>query len=348
MNKRTRLFLLVAAAILVVGLGTGLIASYVGLQNLTIIGGKGPAELAYVPVDARAIAYANVRDVMNSELRRKLDSIHPGGDGARSFQEQTGLDLEKDIDYLVAAIVGASSDPEVESGPPLILARGTFDQVRLEGFARQEGATIEDYKGHRLITHEKFGVAFVEPGLVAVGFPDSVKKAIDTKAAGGQNASDNDELVRLIRDVEDGTVWAVAKFDAIAGSRIPREFAGKLPQISWFSVKGVVGSGVEGQLRAEARDDMAAQDLRQVIQGFMALARMQAGSQPAIADFMNSLQLGGQGKTVSLSFSVPPSVIDAIGGLRAQQPRAPRLPIEPPVPGPSTPEPPKAPAPPAL
>jgi hypothetical protein len=348
MNKRTRLFLLVAAAILIVGLGTGLVASYVGLQNLTIIGGTGPAELAYVPVDARAIAYANVRDVMNSELRRKLDSIHPGGDGARSFQEQTGIDIEKDIDYLVAAVVGDSADPAVEGAPPLMLARGNFDQVRLEGFARQEGATIEDYKGHRFITHEKFGVAFVEPGLVAVGFPDSVKKAIDTKAAGGQNATNNDELLRLIRDVDDGTVWAVAKFDALASSRLPREFAGKLPQISWFSVKGVIGSGIDGQLRAETRDDMAAQDLRQVIQGFMALARMQAGNQPAIADFMNSMQLGGTGKTVSLSFSVPPSVIDAIGGLRAQQPRVPRLPIEPPVPGPSTPEPPKAPAPPAL
>ena len=108
-------------------------------------------------------------------------------------------------------------------------------------------------------------------GLVAVGGPVAVKKAIDTKAAGGQNATDNDELMRLIRDVDDGTVWAVAKFDAIAGSRLPREFAGKLPQISWFSVKGVVGSGIDGQVRAEARDDAAAQDLRQVVQGFMAL-----------------------------------------------------------------------------
>jgi hypothetical protein len=80
----------------------------------------------------------------------------------------------------------------------------------------------------------------------------------------------------------------------------------------------------------------------------MALARMQAGNQPAIADFMNSIQLGGEGKTVSLSFSVPPAVIDAIGGLRAQQPRVPKLPTEPPVPAPSAPEPPAPPAPPAL
>ena len=347
MNKRTRLFLVVAAAILVVGLGTGLIASYVGLQNLTIIGGKGPAELAYVPVDVRIVAYANVRDVMDSDLRRKLDSVAPGGDGARAFHEKTGIDIERDIDYLLAAVVNPD-DSSFESGPPLVLAHGTFDQVRLEGFARQEGASVEDYKGHRLITHEMFAVAFVEPGLVALGSPAAVKKAIETKAAGAQNASDNDELMRLIRDVDDGTVWAVAKFDALAAARIPPEVAGKLPQISWFSAKGVIHSGIDAQIRAEARDEMAAQDLRQVIQGFMALARMQATNQPAVADFMNSIQLGGQGKTVSLSFSVPSTVIDAIGGLRALQPRTPALPTEPPVPAPTAPEPPRPPTPPAL
>jgi len=347
MNKRTRLFLVVAATILVIGLGTGLVASYVGLQNLTIIGGKGPAELAYVPADAHIVAFANVRDVMDSELRRKLDSVAPGGDGARAFQEKTGIDIEHDIDYLLAAVVNPG-DSSFESGPPLVLAHGTFDQVRLEGFARQEGASVEEYRGHRLITHDMFGVAFVEPGLVALGSPAAVKKAIDTKTAGAQNASDNDELMRLIRDVDDGTVWAVAKFDALAAARIPPEVAGKLPQISWFSAKGVIHSGIDAQIRAEARDEMAAQDLRQVIQGFMALARMQAANQPAVADFMNSIQLGGQGKTVSLSFSVPSTVIDAIGGLRALQPRTPALPTEPPVPAPTAPEPPSPPTPPAL
>jgi len=347
LNKRTRLFLLIAAGILVVGLGTGLVASYVGLQNLSLIGGKGPAEFAYVPADARLVAFANVRDVMDSELRRKLDAFHQGGDGARGFQERTGIDIEKDIDYVIAAGVGI---PEGDKAPPLVLARGRFDQVRIEGFATQEGATVTDYKGKRLLTHENFGLAFVEPGLVAIGGPEAVRKAIDTKA-GSQNATSNDELMRLVHDVDDGTVWAVAKFDEVAGARLPREVASKLPAISWFSAKGVIGAGVDGQIRAEARDEMSAQDLRQVIQGFTALARMQAGNQPGITDFINSLQLGGQGKTVSLSFSLPPSVVDAIGALRAQRPprapQAPELPTPPPVPAPP-PAPAAPPAPPAL
>ena len=79
MTKRTRLFLSIAAGVLVAGLGTGLVASYMGgFQGLTIVGGDGPEELAYVPSDARFVAYADVRDVMSSEVRRKLSLTQPG------------------------------------------------------------------------------------------------------------------------------------------------------------------------------------------------------------------------------------------------------------------------------
>ena len=83
MTKRTRLFVVIAAGILVVGLGTGLLASYMGIQNLTLIGGNGPEEFAYVPADARVLGFANVRAVMDSELRRKLMELHPGAGQCR-------------------------------------------------------------------------------------------------------------------------------------------------------------------------------------------------------------------------------------------------------------------------
>ena len=65
-----------------------------------------------------------------------------------------------------------------------------------------------------------------------------------------------------------------------------------------------------GRLRAETRDDESANNLRQVIQGLLALGRM-TNDQKAIA-LLNSLQLSGSGKTVSLSFAVPSEVIDMI------------------------------------
>ena len=340
MTKRTRLFVLIAAGILVVGLGTGLLASYMNIQTLTLIGGNGPEEFAYVPADAQVVGFANVRAVMDSEVRRKLMELHPGADNADRFQERTGINITQDIDSVVAAV---TNEVSAEHGPPLVLARGRFDQVRLEGFAREEGGVVEDYKGTRLITHENFGMAFVEPGLVALGAPAVVRRAIDTKLAANGNITSNDELMNLVKQVNGGTVWGVARFDALTGVRIPAEVKDRLPALSWLSIKGVVGSGIEGLINAEARDDQAAQDLRQVVQGFVALGRMQAGpNHPEVADFLNSLQLTGQGRTVTLGFSIPSAMIDTLGALRAGR----RPGQAQPAPTPEQPEP--RPAPPAL
>jgi len=344
MTKRTRLFVVISAGILVVGLGTGLLASYMGIQNLTLIGGNGPEEFAYVPSDARVLGFANVRAVMDSEVRRKLMEIHPDAHNADQFRERTGINITQDIDSVVAAMTSEVADGK---GPPLVLARGRFDQARLEGFAREEGGVVEDYKGIRLITHDDFGVAFVEPGLVALGAPAAVRRAIDTKQGGNGNITGNDEVMRLVKQVDSGTVWGVARLDSLAGMRIPAEVKDRLPAISWLSIKGVVNGGIDGLISAEARDDQAAQDLRQVVQGFVALGRMQAGpSHPEIADFLNSLQLTGQGRTVSLGFSVPSAMIDTLGALRAgRRPGQAQPNSQPETPEPSEP---RRPAPPAL
>jgi hypothetical protein len=149
--------------------------------------------------------------------------------------------------------------------------------------------------------------------------------------------------MRLVHQVDNGTVWGVARFDALTGVNLPTEIKDRLPAISWVSIKGLINGGVEGLISAEARDDQAALDLRQVVQGFVALARMQAGpSHPEIADFVNSIQLTGQGRTVSLGFSLPSELIDAIAALRAGRrpgqaqpaPEAPATPETAPVPAP--------------
>jgi hypothetical protein len=343
MTKRTRLFVAIAAGILVVGLGTGLLASYMGVQNLTLIGGNGPDDFAYVPSDARMLAYANVRAVMDSEVRRKLMELHPGADNADRFQERTGINIEEDIDSIIAAVTSEMTDGQ---GPPLVLARGRFDQVRLEGFAREEGGVVDEYRGKRIITHDNFCVAFVEPGVVALGTPATVRRAIDTKLTGTpSNVTTNEELMNLVRNIDDGTVWGVARFDSLTGVRLPEEVKSKLPAISWLSAKGLVNGGIEGQVSAEARDDIAAQDLRQVIQGFVALGRLQVGpNHPEVSEFINSLQLTGTGKTVSLGFSVPSAMIDVLKALRGSREAQPGTA----APAPTTPEAPESPAPPAL
>ena len=326
MTKRTQRFVFLGVTILVLGLGTGLVASYVGLPNLGIVGSDGPAELAYVPADATVVAFADVREVMDSELRQKLLKISPDADqGADSFQAETGINLQTDVDHLVASVSGAPDPSNPANMRPLLVARGRFDTARIEAAIRIKGGTVEDYKGKRLITVEnELGLAFVEPDLAVVGVPASVRRAIDTKAS-GQNVTGNANVMRLVRDFDNGNAWVVAHIEAVtSGNVIPAEIKKQLPPVTWLAVSGRIDDGVRAVVRAEARDEAAANNLRDVVRGLVALARLQAGQHAELAALVNSLELGGQGTTVSLSVTVPPAIIDMLGALRGQLPAQPQ------------------------
>ena len=75
MTSKTRYFVIASLLVIGVGLGTGLVAYYVGFPAGAFAGRGGPAELEYVPRNAAVIAYADVRDVMTSELRQRLGEV---------------------------------------------------------------------------------------------------------------------------------------------------------------------------------------------------------------------------------------------------------------------------------
>ena len=106
MSNKTRYFVAISGAILVIGLGTGLVASYMGFPVSVFSSAAGPDELQYVPADASVVAYANVREVMNSEFRQRFRQLEPSTQDKNEFEEKTGLNFEEDIDSVVAAVMG--------------------------------------------------------------------------------------------------------------------------------------------------------------------------------------------------------------------------------------------------
>jgi hypothetical protein len=322
MTRKTRYFMGGSAAILVAGLGTGLVAFYGGGFPSLSASNSGPAELSYVPADAAVVAFANVGEVMASDLRQRLKLVLPQEQGQREFQELTGIDIEKDIDYIVAAMTASAAGVKEPNG--LVVARGRFNTTLLENLARQHGGVVEEYKGKRLVkaspAHDDTGsgrhphpvmLAFLEPGLVAIGSEAAIKSSIDAQLT-AKSITSNNEIMELVSDIGVGNnAWAVGRFDAIANqAHMPAEIATKLPAIKNFAVMTNINGGVTGSFRAETKDDASAENLRQVVQGLLALGRMT--NDPKATALMNSLQLSGSGKTVRLSFSVPSEVLDMI------------------------------------
>lgn len=327
MTKRTRYFVMGAGAILVAGLTTGLVASMVGLPAV-LSRAAGPDELQFVPPDAVLVGYANVREVMSSEFHQRFRRMAPQSPERNEFQEKTGLDIEQDIASVVVAMLpepGAApsgADRDRDDSKALVLARGRFNAPRLERLALDHGGTVEDYRGKRLLTridnHDFMTMGFLDADLVAMGSDDAVRRAIDAQAS-GRSVTSNTDLMRQVSEVDGNSAWAVGRFDAIAGhTRLPAEIRAQVPAVTWFSAAGRVDGGLTGQLKAEARDDEAAQNLRDILRGFMALAKLQSGSRPGMKQMVDSLQLAGDGRMVTLQFAVPRELFDALEEMHRQ------------------------------
>ena len=140
-----------------------------------------------------------------------------------------------------------------------------------------------------------------------------VRTAIDLQKS-GDDVTKNGEIMDLLRSLDRGNAWAIGRFDAlVSDARLPAQLASQIPPITVFSVSGRVDSGIRGVVRADTRDETAANNLRDVVRGFLGLARLQAGNRPEFQRMMQSLELGGTGKSVALSFSIPGDVFDAVG-----------------------------------
>ena len=266
-----------------------------------------------MPADSAVVAYADVRSIMDSDLRLRLTAAMPMHEkGQEEFQAQTGINIETDIDYIVAAATGVSDNPD-----GLIVARGRFNDALLESLAREHGGQVEEYKGKRLInspqteaSHPQMTLAFLEPGLVAIGTQATVRRAIDAQMS-SHSITSNSEMMQMVADIgASSNAWAVGRFDTIAAqANLPAEIASKMPPVKWFAASGHINGGIQGKLTAEATDDAAAENLRKQVTGALAFGEMIARSEPQIGALINSLQLSGSGKTVAVSFTVPAEIL---------------------------------------
>jgi len=385
MTPRTRYFFAAAAVLLVAGIGVGLVAYYRTGRQAIIPAGL-PDELRYVPATADLVAYADVKTVMNSELRRELERSTMGPRRGRSeMHEFAGIDVERQVDHIVAYLEKIDTEsPAAENnqpprpaepgaprrdGPPrgLLIAQGTFEQGKVEQFLREHDGAMGDYHGKHIAIrrpspadngdkelrghNEEVAVGFLQPTLIALGDADLVRAAIDlsSNASPAANVTSNAEVMNLVRDAAGETAWVVGHFDAVSRRiGVPSALRRQIPPLRMVAAKARINGGVKATIRAETADDAAADQVRDVIRGFLSLIRLQAGAKPEMQELLKTLELGGRGSTVQLSFAMTPETFRLVV---PQPPRdlhregSPELPV-PSVP-PARTDPPSPPTPPA-
>ena len=329
MTKKTRTFVLAAAAVLFIGLAGGLIA-YLAYNRVAGVGAGLPAEMRYVPAEVALVAFADVHAVMNSELRRALmPSVDPESrKGRQMMNDFAGVDVEKQVHHIVAYVEPYTApDPQAQAKPEmpraLVMVQGTFDPARIEAFILERAGTMDEYKGRKIFVRSEDGhdmaVGLVGSDLIAMGQGDLVRGVIDQSQGAGlaKNITSNPEMMTLIRDNAGSTAWVVGQFSEISRRmRLPSGVTGQVPPVQVVSVKANINGGVKVAVRAETGDAAAADQLRDLVRGFIALGRLQAGAKPELETLLKTIELSGTDKTVRLSFALPVDTVRALAPSR--------------------------------
>jgi hypothetical protein len=336
-TAKTRYALLGSAAILTAGLAAGTVA-YMGGMPRAFASNAGPDELSLVPAGAAVVAYANVQGVMSSEFRQRLNTLMDNeGKERQEFQEQTGIDVEQDIDAVIAAMSPGTDGSMHQNG--FVALRGRFETDKIEALVTSKGGKLTEYKGAKLliagdepsatepaepteptvegaIRHRVHPViALVNANLVIVGSETAVKAAIDRNAGEGTASITSDaEFVRMLESVDqNSTVWAIGRPKIFqAGTEIPNQLMQQMPEIKWFAASGHLNGGLQATVRAEGKDEEAGKNMREVVQGVLALARLQFDSKPEFKPLLNTVQVEGTGNGVALHMTLPAEMLDVI------------------------------------
>jgi hypothetical protein len=265
------------------------------------------------------------------------------GKGRQEFQEHTGIDVEKDIDAIIAALA-PSPDGTNPHETGFVALRGRFDTAKIEALVTSKGGRLGEYNGARLLLspeHEAEAapadgtatptvdgqvrkhfnpvIALVNANLVIVGAEPAVKAAIDRNAGtAGATASitSDPEFLRMLESVDqNSTVWAIGRpkaFGLNPAGEVGSQVLQQMPEIKWFAASGHLNGGLQATFRAEGKDEEAGKNMREVVQGVLALARLQIDSKPEFKPLLNTVQVEGTGNGVALHVTLPAEMLDIL------------------------------------
>jgi hypothetical protein len=323
----TRSRLVVLSALVVTGVGVvgALGALYLDPARAAV--GPLPAEGLALPADTRFVMGFDVQRFVASPLYQRFGRDREGAARPQAFtelEEKTGLSPERDVDRLV--IAGRSVEKGGRDGAVLLVS-GRFDRTRLSRAIETEsrGVTTKSHRGTTVYlfregTKGAGAAAFLDDDTLVMGSADSVEATITNYAGGDTPVRANAGLIALLESVKPGsTFWAVG--DQSVLSRLPLSIPAPGGSVSLPPVKSVVVTGeldpvLAIELTGEAVDAKAAQNLADVVRGFVALASLQANQKPELKELASAISVATEATRVHVNLRVPYELLDSLAPKR--------------------------------
>jgi hypothetical protein len=319
---RSRAAVLASTVVVVLGVLVGLGVLWLASARAAV--GPLPGEALILPADARFVMGFDVKRFTASPFYARYASqrgMQP--EALRELEEKTGLNPARDVDQIVVA--GPSGTGAGTKS--LVLAIGRFDLYKLgraletEGKARgynHGGVTVYALKEEG---PQAMAIAFLDEKQLLFGQKERVETAVSSHTAGGTPLKANASLLALVEKVRPGsTFWMVGDQSLLSGmpTSVPAPGASadgatvSLPALQSLTVTGDLDPQVSLSITGEAKDELAAKNLADVVRGFVALMSLQAQQKPELQQLASAVTVATEQNRVLVSARIPYELLDAL------------------------------------
>jgi hypothetical protein len=260
--------------------------------------------LKYFPPETQGIAFADIAALRNAPLVQ--DALNKGQSlvmppGISEFAEQTGFDVQRDLDRVTIGKISARER--------LVVANARYDRFKAEQFLRAKGKEPEIYLGRSVYYDGDGAVTFLD-GVVLFGTANSVKTAIDRMTYPGSIQIRND-LLEAIQTIDSGNqVWGVGSFSPedlpAGGVRNSGPAAEILKSLQGGTYQMRIDRDVHARATGSFADADSAKNLADMGRGLIALAKIQvAKQQPDLLHLLDGIQVSSNGSSVIAEIDEP-------------------------------------------
>ncbi len=276
------------------------------------------ALLRLFPIDTKGVGFVDVAQLRDNPLINELVIDRILRDKPRAideFEEQTGLDLESDIQQIM---VGRTGEKEF-----LIAARANYEDFRVEQYFNDKGFDFDTYAGRTLYfpDGDDGAVSFVD-GLVLVGSRNSIQEALDRLNAPSTTALANQSLLDSINSIDEGSqVWAVGAFEDFL---LPDGMAPAMTTDLFDAIEGgTYQMHIDSIVTARAIGDFTTPEVAQrttdLLRGLVALGKMQAYERQEFIELLDGVQIETIDATVHINFSADGDLLRRLHDVDDQQ-----------------------------
>lgn len=258
----------------------------------------------FVAPDAVFVAGARMESLRSTPLYRKWVEGKPRPLLDR-FAQRTGLDPRRDIGEVLLSSDGKHM---------VAIARGRFDNQRLEAWLSASGGRRERYKGYTLLGNEKSALLLLDPNTVAGGAPAVLRELADRR-----NQRRSSPLLEKARAFPATTqFWAISSNPLAIAEELPAGgVLANLRKIAAMLESGTLAGDLHGGLHltmeGKCRNEEDARTLVEVLRGLVGLARLSTpDNAPELLRAYDRVRVEQRATALAVKAEIPQELLDKL------------------------------------